>query len=42
MNAPFKPPTIAAPPEPGLREIITKDAAGRRISTFEGKSDDVA
>jgi hypothetical protein len=42
MNAPWKPPSIpAAPPElealPGLREVRTKDGAGRVITTFEGR-----
>lgn len=37
MNAPWKPPTKPeAPPEPGLKEIATKDATGRKITTFEG------
>jgi hypothetical protein len=37
MNAPYKPPTLAAPPEPELREIRTKDHSGRTITTFEGE-----
>jgi hypothetical protein len=37
MNAPFKPPPIPAAPPQELREIVTKDGAGRKISTFEGR-----
>jgi hypothetical protein len=37
MNAPFKPPPITALPDPELKEIRTKDGAGRIITTFEGE-----
>jgi hypothetical protein len=36
MNAPFIPPSITAPQDQELKEIRTKDGAGRVITTFEG------
>jgi hypothetical protein len=35
MNMPVRPPSLAAPPE--LKEVRVKDAAGRVITSFEGK-----
>jgi hypothetical protein len=44
MNAPYKPPTIAPPPEPesGLKEVRTKDHSGRIITTYEGEHPSVS